>query len=350
MLPAPSVFSALLTESSPLPQNTCGVNLEYTPHFLDFINSARGKPEQQIGKTVIAAQEPDWRNVLKSGMALGDETRDLRVAVVLAQAAIELYGLRGLADGLALIADWLTHHWETLHPTLEADGEHDPLIRTNALAYLYAPHTCLKAVRKACLLKSRIGDISISAADNIISGQIDSETAPVSTPEQLARLITDEQAANADTFAALGAAHQHQHAIETLWKSKLDAEYWPEFDNLRSLLERISRLIAAPAQTATPWQENAAKNTAPTAPIAQMLAAQNGGATAVWPSSIESRREAFQILALVRQYFEHHEPSHPAPILISRIEKLETLDFAAIIAELTPDGIGQLQQIAGQQT
>jgi len=64
---------------------------------------------------------------------------------------------------------------------------------------------------------------------------------------------------------------------------------------------------------------------------------------------VDNRRDAFRALALARQYFEHNEPSHPAPLLIQRIEKLEGLSFAEIISELTPDGLGQLRQIAGEQ-
>jgi len=346
MLPAPSVFCALLTDSSPLPKDTCGPDLEYAPHFLDFMGSAQGKPEQQVGQTIIAAQDPDWRGVLKSGMTLCAETRDLRIAIVLTHAAIELYGLRGLADGLALILDWLTHHWETLHPVLEIDGEHDPLIRSNALAYLYAPHTCLKAIRKARLLSSRIGEISVSLAEDILDNRADSNAA-AGTLEQLQRLIQDEREANHETFAALHEANKLQQAIATLWKDKLEAEYWPEFNDLQNLLERLSHLEQEQTDLAS-QEADTPKSAADTAPLSVSVG-QGDTSSAHWPDAIDSRQQAFELLALTRQYFERHEPSHPAPLLISRIEKLKTLDFAQIIAELTPDGMAQLQQIAGQQ-
>jgi len=342
MPPAPSLFSSLLSESSSLPNDTCGSNLEYDPRFLDLMSLAQGKPEQQMGETVIAAQEADWRAVLKSATALSTETRDLRIAVILTQAAIELHGLRGLTDGLALIMDWLSHHWETLHPALEIDAEYDPLIRTNALAYLYAPHTCLKAIRKSHVLKSRIGDISVNVIEDIIDKRADSNTAPVSTLEQLTRLIADEREQNHQTFAALHEAYRLQQAIEAFWKSQLTAEYWPEFDDLSRLLEKLNHLLAEPEQLLSASDPEQAEHTAPSTQIAANQAA-------IQPHTIGNRREAFQVLALVRQYFERHEPAHPAPLLISRIEKLEALDFAQIIAELTPDGMTQLEQLAGQQ-
>jgi len=342
MLPASSLFCALLTESSPLPKDSCGSDFEYAPSFLDFINSAQGKPEQQVGDSVIAAQEPDWRSVLKSGMALCNETRDLRVAAILTHAAVELHGLRGFADGLGLILDWLTYHWQSLHPALEIDGEYDPLMRSNALAYLYAPHACFKAVRKTCLLQSRVGDVPISVAEDLLNGISSNDDAVVNTLEQLSQLIRNEQELNQQAFTALREAKQHLLAIQALWQNQLEAEYWPDFDELTNLFKRLDQLLdSSSVQQSMPtdFSQTMSSTSAP---------AQQVSTTLAWPTSIDNRSEAFKGLVLIRQYFERHEPSHPASLLIQRIEKLQGLDFAQIIAELTPDGIGQLEQISGQ--
>jgi len=350
MSPAQPLFHSLMAESAesaPLTDGACGPDLEYAPAFLDFMASAQGRQEQQLGDSVIPAQDPDWRAVLKSGMALACETRDLRIAAILTHAAAEIHGLRGLADGLALVRDWLSTYWETLHPALEVDGERDPLMRSNALSYLYAPHACLKAVRQARLVESRAGDLLVGDAESILKSRPVPDTTLVNSPEQLTRLIADEYERNRETFAALRQAAAYQQDIAVLWKAKLDAEYWPEFDVLGELLERLALLVDAPATHSSADDADAAL-AQPSRSAPDGNAASGVPSTAL-PDAIHNRRDAFRTLALARQYFEHHEPSHPAPLLIQRIEKLENLSFAQIISELAPDALTQLKQIAGEQ-
>ncbi|WP_418648174.1 type VI secretion system protein TssA [Thauera butanivorans] len=344
------MFSTLTAASPALEGGPCGPDLEYAPRFLDFMASAKGKEEQQLGDAIIPAQEPDWRSVLKSGMTLAGETRDLRIAVVLTHAATQIHGLRGLADGLALILDWLSAHWETLHPALTLDGEHDPLMRTNALSYVYDAHGCLGAARQARLLESRVGALHVGDAENIIKGRTAGSAAVVATPEQLARLIADERERNAETFASLSEAASLLQQIETLWKNRLEAEFWPEFDGLRDLLVRLADLAAPPRQGMADGTQPHGADAEPASRQSTHPAVRQAGLPApALPDAVDNRRDAFRALALARQYFEHNEPSHPAPLLIQRIEKLEGLSFAEIISELTPDGLGQLRQIAGEQ-
>lgn len=339
-----------MAQSSALAEGPCGPDLEYAPHFLDFMASAKGKEEQQLGDAIIPAQEPDWRAVLESGMALANETRDLRIAVVLTQAATQVYGMRGLAGGLALVLDWLSLHWEALHPALTLDGERDPLMRANALSYLYAPDACLKTVRQARLLESRAGALYVGDAEDIIKGRTVSSTAVVTTSEQLARLVADERGRNAETFASLSEAATLLQQIESLWKGRLEAEYWPEFDGLRDLLSRLADLVTASLQDMPEGTQPQNFDAIPTpSQDAHSATRQTGLPAPALPDAVASRRDAFRALALARQYFERNEPSHPAPLLIQRIEKLEGLSFAEIISELTPDGLGQLKQIAGEQ-
>ena len=51
----------------------------------------------------------------------------------------------------------------------------------------------------------------------------------------------------------------------------------------------------------------------------------------------------------VKQYFAQHEPSHPAPLMIERVQRLIELDFMDIIRDLAPDGVHQLENIFGRR-
>lgn len=338
------ILTSLLNNAAAAPQDgACGPDLEYHPSFLAFMDSARVRPEQQLGDSVIGAREPDWRAVLRNGIALAAESRDLRIAAVLVQAATELHGLPGLADGLELMRVWLADHWDDLHPMLRYDGEFDPLMRMNALAALADPEGTLGAIRRAILLDGRAGRLTLGDADGILKGRSPAETAPVSTPPQLEQMLADECARNAERLAALARAHDALTSIDTLWRARLPADYWPELGALKDMLARLETLAArVQAPPLEPARPEAEQTSTPSPPAGVQTTA-----TARLPDQLFNRQDAYQALAIARQYFERHEPSHPAPLLIRRIERLAGLGFAEILAELTPDALSQLRSIAG---
>ncbi len=49
------------------------------------------------------------------------------------------------------------------------------------------------------------------------------------------------------------------------------------------------------------------------------------------------------------RYFELHEPSHPAPILLRRAQRLLSLDFYEIIRDLAPESLPKLDLLSGQR-
>ncbi|QZY93061.1 type VI secretion system ImpA family N-terminal domain-containing protein (plasmid) [Pantoea dispersa] len=63
---------------------------------------------------------------------------------------------------------------------------------------------------------------------------------------------------------------------------------------------------------------------------------------------LNQRSEAVLMLDNVLAYFDKHEPSHPAPVLILRAKKMIGMDFAEIIQELLPEAVESLQQFAGK--
>ena len=81
--------------------SVAGPNLEFAPGFGALERAAQGKPEQQYGDTIIAAAEPDWKEVEEQALALLDRTRDLRV---LAHLAVAHLHFAGFADFTAMLA------------------------------------------------------------------------------------------------------------------------------------------------------------------------------------------------------------------------------------------------------
>ncbi|WP_425298508.1 ImpA family type VI secretion system protein, partial [Pantoea deleyi] len=73
-------------------------------------------------------------------------------------------------------------------------------------------------------------------------------------------------------------------------------------------------------------------------------------AAADWRSvQIGSRADAQLMLEKVKLYFTQHEPSHPAPLMIDRVQRLIERDFMEIIRDLAPDGVHQLETLFGRR-
>lgn len=64
--------------------------------------------------------------------------------------------------------------------------------------------------------------------------------------------------------------------------------------------------------------------------------------------TVASRQDVIQLLDKILHYFQRHEPSHPAPILIRRIKKMTGMDFISIVEDLLPGSVDALQQFTGK--
>ena len=87
--------------------------------------------------------------------------------------------------------------------------------------------------------------------------------------------------------------------------------------------------------------------------------ARRGGATrrrgdaaprTVAVGAITSREDAIRALDRVCEWIERNEPSNPAPLLIRRAQRLMTKNFIEIIRDLAPEGVNQIEKLAGTQT
>ncbi|WP_373562578.1 type VI secretion system protein TssA, partial [Klebsiella pneumoniae] len=77
--------------------------------------------------------------------------------------------------------------------------------------------------------------------------------------------------------------------------------------------------------------------------VQPLTAVQSATAPLNWRSAqIQSRDDAQLMLEKAKQYFAQYEPSHPAPLMIERVQRLSELNFMDIIRDLAPDGVNQL--------
>jgi type VI secretion system protein ImpA len=314
----------------------CGPNLEYDQEYLALEEAARGRPEQQYGETVIAAREPDWRDVVTRATTLLDRSRDLRIVLLLTRGLVRLEGLTGLRDGLGLARDLLANFWEPLHPPLEFDGEPDPVLRTNALAGFADDEGLVRDVRQAAFLRSPLGTITVRDVDKILASADASADLPV-TAEQLRGAVREAVAADPGALAEAGESLAAIDRIRAIALEHLQPSEAPDVEALRKALRSAADLVAE-------VREQLAGVAGAAAPGA---AGVEEGRAVVGVGEIRSREDAVRALDRVCEFFARNEPTNPAPLLIRRAQRLMTMPFLEIIRELAPDAAGQVETITG---
>lgn len=317
----------------------CGDNLEYDADFLAMDKASIGKAEQQFGSTIIPAEPPDWMQVERLATGLLTRTKDLRVMLRLTQAWTQIRGLPGYADGLTLIHRALAGYWETLLPPLDFDGEIDPLFRINVLAGLGDKTPLTACIRTASLLKSATSEISLRDACALLDG---SKQEYPGFPGGRARLQEELAQRSQPVSQVLIGLHQTLNSLRAEIARQLGEYALPEMDGLLHLFRTLAQACqpreAAPLPAADPLEM----------PITAITPASLTAPAFSWHSAqIQSREDARLMLDKVKHYFSQHEPSHPAPLMIDRVQRLITLDFMQIVRDLAPDGLSQVETILG---
>ncbi|WP_175717242.1 type VI secretion system protein TssA [Burkholderia anthina] len=349
--PRADLIGRLLAEVAP--DAPCGANLEYDAEFMQLQQRATPRAEQQYGDTVIPAETPDWRTVERLALALSERTKDVRVAAYLARSWTEQHGMPGYADGLAVVAGWLERWWDDLHPRLDADGEPDPTSRMTALADVAGAHECARAARRQPLFD---GGPSVRDAERALDGR-DEAGGPAAGG--VGSLVAALSAAGDDGRVPIDAVHAALRALDAIRArvtDRLGSEWSPDASDTEKALQRIAREVPVQAP-ALAMQQPAAPDGSTPAAQAGAGAAQAASAPAVVPNGhawrdaeVTSRDDVRIGLDKMCRYFELHEPSHPAPLLLRRAQRLLALDFYEIIRDLAPESLPKLDLLSGERS
>lgn len=323
-------------------EQPCGPNLEYDAEFLNLERIAQGKPEQQMGDSIRAAEPPEFEQVARQASALLARSKDLRVAVLLARAHCHLAGFVGLNEGAALLAGLLERYYPTIHPQLDPDEGNDPTMRVTAIAGLCAADI-LSALRSRPLIVSRsFGPISLRdfavAAGN---------AAPLPDAPKLELSSIDAAFQEVDlkvlhaAAAAIKSAAEHVKSIEAVFDRETSGQ-GPELGALVDLVRQAVHAVGSRLERRVGAAEaEAAEGSAEGGASPEARSASSNGA-------IRSRDDVVRALDKICEYYATFEPSSPLPLLLQRSKRLVSMSFLDIIRDMAPDGVSQVESIAGK--
>jgi type VI secretion system protein ImpA len=282
----------------------CGEDLAFSGE-IDAIVRARqaDDPSLEQGAWVTELKEADWKFVAKQCAQLIEKrSKDLQLAVWLAEAASRTGGLRDLADALTLVAGLCDRYWDGVYPLPDEDGHER---RIGNLAWL--------ASRIAPLLR----EVPLTEGQGGQSGHAlrDFDVARMRGGEELARLETAKARSSPAFYEALLRDCEHcAGALERIERSideRLGVD-GPSFSAAKSGLQSVLLFVkpmvkeAATERPETPPASGMAQSIAPAAGIDA-----DGGPP-------QTREQALARLREVAAFFRRTEPHSPVAYLAEK--------------------------------
>lgn len=297
--------------------NACGEDLSFSPD-LDAIAQARRFDDATLdqGAWETELKEADWGFVVEHcARLIESRSKDLRLAVWLAEANAKVNYFAGLGDGYLLLAGLCDRYWDGLYPLPDAGDQEQRIGNLNWLLVCSA-----RLVREIPITEGKGTAFSTLDFDGARLRAANTERALAETgkTESEPKLVELEAARRKSSrafFEKLLVDVRHCMAALAQLEAVVDARLGmegPGFSAVKDALEGVMRTVSRFAQeagvrTSTPAKdtpEGAADNASP-------------GTTAT-PGVIQTREQALAQLRLVADFFRRTEPHSPVAYLADK--------------------------------
>jgi len=333
-------------------ESPVGADLSYDPSMMEIDQLAAGKPEQQVGDTIVPAEDPDWKELRSRCTEALTKTKDLRVAMHLLLAAVKMDGLKGLCDGLALIRGILEKYWDKFYPQLDPEDGNDPLLRMNIISTLTDPVSFRRRLREVPLtLSPMLGKFGLKDIE-VATGEIPPPEDPNAPKVELKTIDAafedtplEQLQANA---AAVDASIEHVKAIDAFLTKTVGAGKAINFRELEAVLKKAKNHIAN--YLAKRGIGSGAEAGGDGAAAGAGGGGGGGGSGAPISGDIRTPADVIKLIDKICAYYERNEPSSPIPLLLKRAQRLVSKNFLEVIKELTPDTLRAIEALGGIQS
>lgn len=273
-----------------------------------FIDSAVYELDSDADGAVKAGENDGrWGAIEKACARLLEKTKDIRVAIWYVRAGLERGAFRSLRRALEVLVEMLEFPPEEIRPLSES------------IKIAAEEHSIHVGWLSSSQFSSRLGLLRFPEVDLPI-GEMCRGKAGLSLSGELRRTLS----ADIDEVVSLLARIKAWAEKGSISGVDIDGSISFLSESSRVLIGGIDRGVDDEA-----GQEVSSSN-------------QLTGRSA---SSISDRADVEAALDKVIEYFEIHEPSHPAPIFLMRVKKMIGADFSELMAELYPDGLELAAQL-----
>jgi type VI secretion system protein ImpA len=281
------------------PTMPCGEDLSFSAE-LDAIANARkaDDPTLEQGAWVTTLKEADWKLVAKSCAQLIEQrSKDLQLAVWLAEASAKTSGLRGLSDSLSLIGALCERYWDEVYP-LPDEGGYDQ--RIGNLHWI------------ASRTPQMISEIPITEGPGGHSMK-DFELARTHAAERLDEMEAARRRSSRGFYEALVKDCDRCAAalgdLERVVDDRIGQE-GPSFSAAKAALQDLIHFITPAAR-----EVGALPQAGPDSPVE---AADGPAPRAMSSGPVQNRAQALAQLRIVAEFFRRTEPHSPVAYLAEK--------------------------------
>jgi len=367
----PTVPAELL---APIPgPDPAGISLRYETIYQNIAEARREEdPNLPQGNWQRDLKKADWHAVAQlCSQVLARQSKDIQIAVWLAEAWLHLEGLNGLTRGLNLLECLCRDYWEGIHPRIE-DGDIDYRVSP----FEWANDNISLALRLNLTIAEGTSDLvetgltlakwdEVLRMENLIRKDSRLEKAAASSGKVNRSSFMATVSMTPPVFfnallAELAQCMQAATGLEQVMREKL-GEDSPGLTRIKDVLDSIVKVVrefggvSAPvpkdAGTGTPAHttadEGVPEGNREEQPMAEQQPTENTMVREEGPSHasvIRSREEAYRRLSDAADYLLRTEPHSPTPYLVMRAVAWGRMPLNELLQELV-NSEGDLKEL-----
>ncbi|HCR2981342.1 type VI secretion system ImpA family N-terminal domain-containing protein [Serratia marcescens] len=310
--------------------------VEFDPRYseIEFTLSEYDSQTDPLN-AVDNARDINWHAIREQSAALLEQCFDLHVVLWFMRANLHIDGFSAFYQGIKDIDAKYAEEGATIFPQADMEPSSDSF-HAAALGWL-ATSSCLHEIKN-----SKIFPDTPLTTDELLNMRLDEQEGKSLHFSEVVKVL-----GQADSYFAgrnlPSLKEQLALEIDALERvenyANLQAEdYRLDCRQVRDYLKQFSRQLASLEQQELPAERDDAEIDSPDADVPVAMPGKY----------IRSRQDVILLLDQVLDYFQNYEPSHPAPILIRRSQKMIGMDFATIVEELLPESLASLNQLSGK--
>jgi type VI secretion system protein ImpA len=286
---------APISESQP-----CGEDISFSPE-LDAISNARraDDPTLEQGAWVTTLKEADWKFVAKRcAQLIQERSKDLQLAVWLAEASAKTSGIHGLGDALLLIGGLCERYWDHVYPLPDEGGFEQRIGNLHWIASR-APQIIFE----------------ISITEGGAFSMKGAEAARVHGGDELEELEAARRRSSRAFYEVL--MHDLDHCaaaladLERVVDDRVGQD-GPSFSAAKAALQSVIHFVTPSAK-----EIGAVASAGPDAPV-DVDAADTPAPRAISSGPIQNRAQALAQLRIVADFFRRTEPHSPVAYLAEK--------------------------------
>jgi len=334
-------------------ENPAGESLRYSGLYDEIAEARRADVDVNQGEWQTELKVADHRKVMDLAIpALTDQTKDLQIAVWLAESVIKLNSFAGLRDSLKLVAGLQDSFWDTIHPEID---EGDMEGRANAVAWLDVQGA---AMIRSCAITDGAGYGYLEWQDakrfdipenlEMLDSDTQAKYSELKQQAETENRVTSDKWKSAVNQTRRAFCEQTNFTIEECWEAfaelnrvieaRYDRNQMPGLSNMQKALDDVhtqAKKLLERKRAEEPDENDTFESGSYDESVDGESDVVAGGAGSGGP--VRSRAEALKRLGEIAAFFQRTEPHSPVAYLAQRAVKWGNMPLETWLQEVIKD-------------